>query len=157
MFKISMAAALLAGIEAHHHHHHSKPVQHHLLRLQDDPICSSQGCFVDHYKDESKPYDWYTVPDFGVDSDIAASSASLADAEKSLKHSWVISDAKPPPPPPKDYFVPNFGLDQDVKDTFGALGASETQHNRKWEWKLLPKKAFERGETVSNFQKQIIN
>ena len=53
--------------------------------------------------------------------------------------------------------MPDFGLDAEVKDTFGALAASETQHKRKWEWKLLPKEAFDRAAAVSTFQADLAN
>ena len=122
-----------------------------------DPLCSSgAGCYTDHFKGESDPYDYYDVPDFGKDHDMEGTWDSLNQAEKMLNHQWIIQK-KTAKPHPQDYFVPNFGLDHDVKDTFGAIAASEEQHGQKWNWKLQPKKSFEKGTTVSNYQKMIMN
>jgi len=38
-----------------------------------------------------------------------------------MKHKIVISDKKPAPGPPMNYFVPNFGVDHDIADSLSNL------------------------------------
>ena len=71
---INKLLALVIGAQAiQRRHYHPTGV----TLLQDDPRCSSQGCFDNdaHYADEGAlgfP-NGYGVPDFGVDSDIKSS------------------------------------------------------------------------------------
>ena len=144
-------AAMVAA--ARHHHHHNL---HHLMQLQEDPICSSQGCYTDHYKDESKVDPQLIVPNFGVDEDIVATSEHLADAEDALNHKW-IPDLSKPKPPPTDYFVPNFGTDHEILENANSLKVAEKMHGHKWNWQLKPKKFFDHDKGVSEYQKSIVN
>ena len=72
---INRLLLLVIGAQAIQRHHHRHPIG--VTLLQDDPRCSSQGCFDNdaHYADEGAlgfP-NGYGVPDFGVDSDIQSS------------------------------------------------------------------------------------
>ena len=71
-------ALLLIGsasaIQRHHHSHHKR--SHELVRIGDDPRCSSQGCFDNnkHFEGEGEldfEHD-YKVPNLGVDHDIVS-------------------------------------------------------------------------------------
>ena len=97
-----------------------------------------------HYADEGKsahPVD-YVVPDFGVDTEIEASSQSLAAAESTLHHGTWAPTFKHPDGFNKDYPVPNFGVDHDILDTATSLKVSEAITKHQWNWKLRPAKDF---------------
>ena len=66
----------------------------------------------------------YFVPNFGIDSDVAASQKNLKDTEGKLDVKMQAS-FKPPKGHPQDYFVPNFGVDQDIKDAQKSIRSQE--------------------------------
>ena len=82
----------------------------------------------------------YSVPNFGVDSDIADSQANLKNTEKRLKHKLnlvkggnVATGVDNFDNHPMNYKVPSFGMDQDIKDSLKNLKDSE---KRLGKWKV---------------------
>jgi hypothetical protein len=100
---------------------------------QSDPICSSAGC--DQYKwpeaPAGHPID-YTVPNFGVDTDIVAGFQSLAAAEKIRNHKWDF-EFLPTPINPSKRTLYNFdmALDDDMKTSASNLKNVEEQMGQK--------------------------
>ena len=72
----------------------------------------------------------YSVPNFGVDSDIINTQAHIGASEglhkKTLSGDYFEKSA----PPKRDYFVPNFGVDKDIKLTDLNIKEAEAQHGR---------------------------
>ena len=105
--------------------------------VRNDPICDTySGCNTLHYGGEGKDA-WpvgYTVPDFGVDSDIIASTQSLSAAESGLSHGTWAPTFKHPEGHPMDYPVPNFGVDTDILSTATSLNVAEAITKHKWNW-----------------------
>ena len=106
--------ALGANAIQRHHHHRRAPIG--VTLLQDDPRCSSQGCFDNdkHFEDEGDlPFkNGYTVPNFGVDRDIESSTAHMKAAEKKFDNpDWLPEE---PEEIKRDYAVPHFGMDRDI-------------------------------------------
>jgi len=107
------------------------------MHLESDPICSSAGC--DQYKHKKKPrgYDInYFVPNFGVDTDISASHASLGLAEGALAHTLEMGTEKSKAKwhnvaKDTDYnFAPK--LDADMIHTAKHLGDAESSLGHRW-------------------------
>ena len=69
----------------------------------------------------------YFVPNFGVDSEIMASTKHIKDAEKNLKHKWTPKMKTKDMSPPINYAVPNYGMDKDIKDTIGSIKSTEAK------------------------------
>jgi hypothetical protein len=95
------------------------------LNLESDPICSSAGCT--QYKHKTKGLGYkinYPVPNFGADSDIIESKASLKLAEELQGHELDLPNKKWRRPKQIDYDF-NMSLDGDVIDTMKNLDDSE--------------------------------
>ena len=121
------------AIQRHHHHHHPMGV----TLLQDDPRCSSQGCFNNdaHYADEGElgfP-NGYTVQNYGnVDSDIANSINHMEALEKKFGNKdWIPEE---PAAIARDYPVPNFGMDKEIVSGLENLTVAEGIVKHKWVW-----------------------
>ena len=69
----------------------------------------------------------YAVPNFGTDSDILDTHASISSSEDNLKTKMSTFWAKPDAPK-RGYFVPNFGEDRDIKMTKLNIAEAEAQH-----------------------------
>jgi len=102
-----------------------------------DPICSSSGCTQYKHKKKERGYKIdYPVPNFGVDTDILDSHASLATSEGALSHKLQLgtkaSKAKwASPAKDVDYnFAPR--LDGDIRTTQKNLGDAESTLGHKW-------------------------
>ena len=102
--------------------------------------------------DPMYPYN-YTVPNFGVDTEIEASTRHLALAESEVGQEMKASFRKPKGHP-VDYKVPNFGQDHDITVALNNIDQSETNLKHKW---VPPTKAalkaaeYERDYFVPNF------
>jgi hypothetical protein len=106
-----------------------------------DPICSSAGCSQYKHKKKARGYDInYFVPNFGVDTDIQDSHASLASTEGVMAHKLNLgtraSKAKwANPAKDVDYnFAPK--LDGDIRTTQKNLGDAESTLGHRWELAL---------------------
>ena len=90
----------------------------------------------------------YSVPDFGIDKDIADSHQSLANAEADLDHEWNLAQLdsdpicsssgctqykhkKTPRGYPIDYPVPDHGSDPDMDATQRSIAIGEASHSHK--------------------------
>ena len=127
MFK-NLAIIALTGASAikRHHHHHKAPLG--VTLLQDDPRCSSQGCFDNekHFSDEgADPFNLgYVVPNFGPhDVDIGSSLANMKATEKSFDNQNWLPDE--PAEIKRDYKVPSFGMDREVSDSIADIKVAE--------------------------------
>merc|ERR1712031_51055 len=107
------------------------------INFESDPICSSAGCT--QYKHKKKPLGYkinYPVPNFGVDTDIIDSHASLELAEGMKSHKLELgteaSKAKwHNPAKDVDYnFAPK--LDGDIITTNKNLADTEKNLNHHW-------------------------
>merc|ERR1712032_1653706 len=107
------------------------------MHLESDPICSSAGCGQYKHKKAPRGYDInYFVPNFGVDTDISASHASLGLAEGALGHKLEMGTEKSKAKwqnvaKDTDYnFAPK--LDADMIHTAKHLGDAESSLGHKW-------------------------
>ena len=66
----------------------------------------------------------YSVPNFGVDSDVLETQANAGFEQLSGDYFDAAKEPK------RNYFVPNFGVDKDIKMTFLNIGEAEAQHGR---------------------------
>jgi hypothetical protein len=86
-----------------------------LAQKQSVPACTSVGCETETaaptklQADMDKHAKDYFVPNFGMDHDIVASESNLKNAEKSLKHKWVVPGGELPPQFPDGQFRYAFG------------------------------------------------
>jgi hypothetical protein len=104
---------------------------------QSDPICSTAGCTQYEHKKKKRGYKInYFVPNFGPDSEILDSHASLATSEDALSHKLIMGTAASKakwanPAKEVDYnFAPK--LDADVRTTQKNMGDAEMSLGHKW-------------------------
>lgn len=107
------------------------------MHLESDPICSSAGCGQYKHKKAPRGYDInYFVPNFGVDTDITDSHASLGLAEGALAHKLEMGTEKSKAKwhnvaKDTDYnFAPK--LDADMIHTAKHLGDAESSLGHRW-------------------------
>jgi hypothetical protein len=101
--------------------------------VESDPICSSAGCPERKTKaPDGHPINYF-VPNFGRDTHIKETDASLEWAQRNLNHVWKYdANKKKEKGPPMNYPVPNFGVDHDIITTQNNIQAQEKRLNHKW-------------------------
>lgn len=93
----------------------------------------------------------YKVANFGVDSDVKTTAASITLAEDKLNKKWTPKLKKDMPDlHPINYKVPNFGIDENVISTQKNIAAAEAKLG-KWNPILKAAKGHPVGYSVPNF------
>ena len=111
----------------------NRPEEHEQLQLESDPICSSAGCVQYLHKVKGLGYKInYPVPNFGADTDIIDSKASLDLAEKMQQHQLDLPNKKWRKPKFVKYPYED-PLDEDAIDTMKNLADAEKELGHKWE------------------------
>jgi hypothetical protein len=99
---------------------------------ESDPICSSAGCVQFLHKKKDLGYKInYPVPNFGADSDIIDSKASLALAEDLQQHTLDLPNKKWRKPKIVQWSYDD-PLEEDAIDTMKNLADAEKELGHKW-------------------------
>ena len=77
----------------------------------------------------------YFIPNFGVDNEILATQAHLAQSEALIGQKMNVESLTPPAPFKNGYFVPNFGQDNEITTSLDNTKNAEAQ--LKVDWKAI--------------------